>query len=903
VTRFPAARRLFALVGRRAPIEQDIDRELEFHFRAEVESLLATGLSLEAAEAEAQRRFGDVRHTRAELVRIDRGQRAKERRVSRFEDLTQDLGYALRGFRRQPGFALAVMLTLGLGIGANAVMFGLVDRLLLRPPAHVVEPDRVTRLQLSESEPGMGGWTNESMAWPTFTDQRDQATYFSRIAAYFTQSDMPLGRGPEATKVRAVLATASYYELLGVSPALGRFYDETEDRLGAATPVAVLSWQYWQRVYQGSPEVLGKQLALGSQQYTVIGVAPKGFNGVDLNAVDLWVPFHAGASDVMGSGEWRTNYGWQWLKILARLKPGVTRRRASDEATRIQRAAVAQLPQIDHAATTALVPLRGFERGAVSHSRERVALWLASVALVVLLIVCANVANLLLARAARRRREIAVRLALGVGRGRLVRQLMTESLLLAIGGGALALLFSQWGADLVGATLLPDVQFVDESLDGRVLLVMVLATGLTGLLTGLAPALSASRPELTAALRVSGESVGSRSRLRNGLLAAQACLSIMLLIGAGLFVQSLRRVVSTDIGYRPDNLIVADADLRLAGFDQPGQIAFMEQALERVRALPGVETASLGINSPFWTMNGTLFRLADRDSTARHPQGGPYYNGVSPEYFTTLGMRLVKGRGFSPADQAGSAPVMVINQELADFYWPGRDPLGQCARIGVDSLPCATVIGVVANARVNEIQEATRAMYYVPLAQSASRRLSRDRILFIRSRGEPVALFPVIRGVFHQLSANLPSPNVRTFQSQIDPEIQPWRLGATMFGVFGALALLVAAIGLYSVMSYSVAQRTHEFGVRLALGASPRRIVRTVLGDGLGVVGAGMLLGLALALLGGRFLAPMLYQTSVRDPAVFAVVSAVLLAAALAAGLIPARRATRVDPLEALRAD
>ena len=895
--------RLFRLIGRDAPIEQEIDAEIQFHLEQETAGLIARGLSPEAARVEARRRFGDLGRTRAELERIDRGRRIKQKRVSRLEDLSQDFGYALRGFRRQPGFAGVIMLTLGLGIGANATMFGLLDQLLLKPPPHVVDPARVARLQISESEPGMGSWTNESMAWLTYTDQRDHATYYTEIAAYFTQQEMPLGRGPEAGKVRVVLATPSYYRLLGVGPALGRFYDDSEDRPDAALPLAVLSWQYWQRTYGGARDVLGKQLQLGGQRYTVIGVAPSGFNGVDLNAVDLWVPFHAGARDVMGSGDWRNTYGWQWLKVLTRLKPGMTRAQASDEAQRIQRAAVAQVPEVDHAARTALVPLRGFERGAVSHAREKVALWLASVALVVLLIVCANVANLLLARAARRRREIAVRLALGVGRGRLVRQLLTESLLLALGGGVLGLLLARWGGDTLRATLVPDVRFVAGTLDWRIVAVTALATLLTGVLTGIAPALQASRPALTSALKCGGEAASPRSRIRTGLLAAQACLSLVLLVGAGLFVRSLWRVVHTDIGYDPRNVIVADADLRLAGFDRAGQLAFMDQALERMRALPGIEHASLGINSPFWTMNSTRFRLTDRDSTPRHPSGGPYYNGVSPDYFATLGMRLVRGRGITDADRAGTAQVMVVNQHLAAFYWPVGDPLGKCVKLGEDSLPCATIVGVVANARVNEIQEAPRAMYYVPLAQSAARGLSRDRILFLRAQLEPASLFPAVRRVFHELAANLPAPNIRTFQSQIDPEIQPWRLGAVMFGVFGGLALLVAAIGLYSVMSYTVAQRTHEFGVRSALGASPRRIVRSVLRDGLRVVLAGMAVGLAISLIGGRFLAPLLYQTSVRDPLILLSVASVLLLAAVAAILIPARRATRVDPLEALRSD
>ena len=901
----PGMRRLFRLIGRDAPIEQEIEAEIEFHLDTEEARLVEAGLSKEAARAEARRRFGDLGRTRSTLARIDRGRRMQERRVSWFEDFSQDLAYAVRGFRRKPGFALVIVLTLGLGIGANATMFGLVDRLLLKPPALVADPERVVRFQLTESERSLGqSWTNESMAWRTFTDQRDHASYFSDIGAYFTHSEMPLGRGAEARTVAATLATPSYFRLLGVHPLLGRLYGDAEDRPGAATPVAVLSWRYWQRVYGGDVSVLGKQLFLGSQSYTVIGVTPKGFNGVDLNAVDLWLPFHAGAVDVVGKGEWRDTYGWQWLKVLVRLKPGVTRALASDEATRVQRAAVANTPDVDHEARAALVPLSGFERGAVSHARERVALWLASVAAVVLLIVCANVANLLLARAASRRREIAVRLALGVGRGRLIRQLLAESMLLALAGGVMAVLLARWGGDVLRATLLPNVSWVESPLDWRVAGVAAVATMLTGLLTGIAPALQASRPVLTAALRSSvADGASPRSRLRTGLLAAQTTLSLVLLIGAGLFFRSLWRIVHADIGYDARSVVVADVDLGVAGYEKAARPQFYDQARERLKAVPGVTQVSLAINSPFWSMNSTRIRLTDRDSTPRIPEGGPYFNGVTSDFFSTMGMRLVRGRGFSMDDRAGSAAVMVINQRMADFFWPRQNPLGKCVKIGNDSLPCAEVIGVVATARVSEIQEEPRAMYYVPLEQSAMHEMPPDRILFIRTQSKPGLVVPNIRTAIQGMGSNLPYANIRTFQSQIDPEIQPWRLGAVMFGVFGGMALLVAALGLYSVMSYTVVQRTHEFGIRSALGATPRRIVRSVLRDGLRVVLFGTALGALVALLGGRFLAPLLYQTSARDPVVFSVVIGTLLVASIGAIVVPARRATRVDPLEALRAD
>jgi predicted permease len=380
-------------------------------------------------------------------------------------------------------------------------------------------------------------------------------------------------------------------------------------------------------------------------------------------------------------------------------------------------------------------------------------------------------------------------------------------------------------------------------------------------------------------------------------------LSLVLLVGAGLFVRSLWRVVHADIGYDPRGVIVADVDLGVAGYAKPSRLAFYDRAFERLRALPGVERAGLAINSPFWTMNSKSIRLTDRDSTPRAPEGGPYYNGVTPEFFATMGMRLVRGRLFTAGDRTGSAPVMVINQQMADFFWPGQDPIGKCVKLGGDSLPCSEVVGVVATARIDAIQEKPRLAYYVPLEQSLALGMSRDRILFLRTRAEPGAMIPTVRRALQGMAPNLPFANIRSFQSQIDPEIQPWRLGAVMFGLFGGLALLVAALGLYSVMSYTVVQRTHEFGVRAALGASAGRIVGSVLRDGVRVMALGMVVGVGVTLAGGPLLAPLLYHTSPRDPLVLLGVTATLLAAAVLAILLPARRATRVDPLEALRAD
>jgi predicted permease len=898
----PEFRRLFRLAGRPPAVGQEIDAELAFHFEAEVARLEANGLSPAAAAAEARRRFGDVQRTRAELVRLERGRRGSRARRGRLEELGQDLGYALRGFRRRPVFAAGVVLTLGLGIGANATMVGIVDRLLFKPPSHVTEPERLGRLILTEHGQDGRTYSNEGLAWLDFVNQQDRGSYFENLAAS-ASSRQSLGRGPDARQIRVQAVTASWFPTLGTAPAIGRGMAPEEDRAGAGIPVAILSDGFWRSEYGARPDAIGARLFIGSQWYTVIGVAPPGFNGLDLIRTDVWISFHAAARDFVGpSGEWRETYSWQWVRILARMRPGVSHRAAAEEATQVRRSAVANLADVDRAATMTLEPVRS-PRFTQRKTSADVALWLTGVAGIVLLIASANVTNLLLARAVGRRRELAVRLALGVGRGRLVRQLLVESASLALLGGLVGLVLAWLGGNVLRATFLGDVA-LPGWLDARLAIAIAGMVVLTALVTGLPPALMFSRPEVTTALRSgAGDSGNQRSRLRAGLLVTQAALSMVLLIGAGLFVRSLSRVVSVEPGFDADRVIVADVDLDVVGTPRAGQFTFYEQARARIQQLPGVQGASIGIAVPLRWMFARGITIPGRDSLPVPPGGSPKYSGVTPDFFETVGLPIRRGRGFTELDRPGAPRVMVANEAFAAYYWPGEEALGQCVKLGRDTVPCTTVVGIAANAILNDIREEPAPQYYVPLAQAEQQGLSRTRALFVRSRGPADELLTMVRREFQALGPNLPYASVSTLQSMLEPQIRPWRLGATMFGVFGGLAVIVAGAGMFSVLSYTVAQRTREFGVRAALGASPRRLVAAVITEGTRTVVTGLLIGAGIALVLGRFVAPLLFEVSPRDPLVFGTVSLVLLAAAVLAALGPARRAMRSDPIEALRSD
>ncbi len=763
------------------------------------------------------------------------------------DTLLADLRYALRTFARSPALVAAAVVCLALGIGANATIFGVVDTLLFRPPPHVQNPERVVRLYFRRRLPPFGTTTSSITGYPLYTLMRESAPAFDALAAYTYSQSASLGRGVDARRVRVVLA------------------------------------------FQGDSGILGRQLQLGRGSYTVVGVAPERFTGVNLENVDAWVPLTGAATELMGPGS--LNRGSYFLEIIGRLGPG-GREAAEREATRAFRAedmyshgdsnAVALLGPVQHA------------RGPEMSQNARVSLWLSAVSVIVLLVACANVANLLLARALQRQREIAVRLALGAARLRLARQLVTESVLLALAGGCAALLVSLWAGPVIRAFLLPDMPALAAAVDGRVLLFTGGVALLTGFLAGWVPALQVGRADLTPALKAGAREGRYRpSRLRSALLVGQVALTVTLIVGAGLFARSLRNVEGQNFGFDPVHTLLATMDLRAAGYRSTEISQLNLKMLARIDALPGVEAAAATIGHPFGWASACSVSVPGRDSIPQLPAGGPYCQRVTPGYFAAMGTP-VHGRAFTPADR--DAPVAIVNETMARLLWPGESAIGKCF-VGSDRR-CAEIVGVVPDARRFSAVEDASMHFYVPFADDSSAFIT---ALVVRARGRPEDLVAPVRAAMQETAANLPYAAVAPLADLVAPSIRPWRLGTTMFGVFAGLALVLAAVGLYGVLSYTVAQRSHEIGIRMAMGARRGNVLGLMVGQGVRIAALGAGIGALAALAGGRVLSSLLYGVSPRDPLVLLGAAVIPLVVAAIASYVPARRAAKVDPVVALR--
>jgi predicted permease len=820
------------------------------------------------------------------------------------EGFRQDLVHAWRGLRRAPGFALVVILTLGIALGANATMFGLTDRLLFRAPAGIGHPEQVRKIRVARWLKGLTG-ASPTMSYPTFEDFRDRSRSFSQVAA-IDEVIYSYGTGASARPVHVTLATGQYFPLLEVHPLLGRLFGDAEDAAPSGTPVAVLSHGFWKSAFGGDPSVLGRTIALGKKPYTVIGVAPEGFTGTELSAVDLWVPMSTSETTAFGDNAWRVNRGSQWLATFARLKPGIGEGAAAEDVTRAYREGYADSPNGDFhkKAQASFVGLTGASLSGSEGNTGRVAAWLLGVTVMLLVIACANIANLVLARGLLRRGEIAVRLALGVSRGRLLRQLLTESLLLAGLGLALGLVLVRFGSDLLRAVLLPGYAWEGSPIDGRVLLVTGVATLLAAVVAGLLPLWRGTRSDVAAQLHGGSRSTAAHSkRLRTGLLLLQTGLSTALLIGAGLFLKSLTQVRGMDLGFRPADLAVVTVDLASQGATGAEIKAFYREASERVRKIPGVRAAGLSIGAPFMGNYTEDVALPGGDRMPTQPGGGPYYFRAGRGWLEAMDVRLLRGRLFTPGDdRPDAAPVAIVTELMAKTLWPGRDALGQCLVRG-EKKQCSTVVGVVSDLHRQMLDEGEQPflLYFTPLAQDVEYGLPSQ--LLVRGTGDPERWSEPIRKELLAIRPDLPYVRIRPYQDLVDGRARSWRLGASMLTVFGALSLVIAAIGLYGVLSFAVTQRTQELGIRAALGATPSRLMRLILGSGMATAVAGVVLGTGLALALSSRIRPMLFHTSALDVTVYGVTAVAILGVATLASWIPGRRATRVEPVRALKAE
>jgi predicted permease len=815
--------------------------------------------------------------------------------------LGNDVRYATRSLLRSPLLSGAAVLTIGLGIGANTAMFGVVDRLFLQPPPHVVEPDRVVSLDFRQVFPNWGVVTGSISTYPEYLQFRDHARSFSALSVYGpAAADFSLGLGEHAERVRGRMVSASFFPTLGVRPVAGRFFADDEDSLGHPAHVAVLSDEFWKRHFDRNPAALGTTLPLGRILYTVIGVAPAGFGGVGLDVPDLWLPLTAAAPEVMGETALSAN--WSWLRGIARLAPGVSREAAKPEATAVFRSTASQRSDWDTTSIALLTPILDPATNGRSEP-IKLALWLSVACGIVLLIACANVANLLLARAVQRRREISVRLALGAGRLALARQLLAEAGVLATAGGGVAILVSLWVGPILQAYFLPHAPV--SGIDVRLALFTLGAVLGTLVLAGMAPAIQASAPDLSEALK-SGAREGSthRSGLRSALLASQMALTLALLTGAGLFISSLRHARGIALGFDADRLIAASVNFTPLGYSRRDIDAIYDGMREGTRAVPGVTGVSLAAGSVFGSSVGVQVRTPDRDTMPTLPTGSPIVTAVTPDYFTTLGIRVLRGRGFTADDITGAQRVAVVNSTMAGLYWPNQNPLGKCLDLMV-RFRCTEVVGVAADGHIFTLLEPPHLQFYIPLAQrDSSANLSWPvAALFVRTRETAAHVEGAVLRAVQSSSPQLPYPDINLVSSRFDLGLRSWRLGSILLGVFGGLGLLLAAIGVFGALSYMVSQRTQELGIRVALGAARRDLLALVVGQGLRVAGIGIVFGVAGALMAGRGLASQLYGVSPNDPVVLTIVIVVLLLVAAFASYLPALRATRVDPMVALRAE
>ena len=898
----PGVRWLLRLALRREYLTRaDVDREIAFHIDARTAQLEASGLSPRAARAEALVRFGDVEQARA---RLTAGALEQDKRIAareRVENLMDDIRYVFRALRKSRAFSAAVILALALGLGANAAMFGIIDRLLLSGPEHVVSPERLRRLYGNSVNVRGQSVATPDFGYVTYALLRDYARGFEGVAAYSDISHT-VGTGAQSEQADGFMVTHDFFRLLGARPSLGRFFTKEEDLPPLGQKVVVLDYGLWQRHFAGDTSIVGSTVLLSGEPYTVVGVAPRGFTGVELRRSGFWVPMALSRT----RADWPTTWQAQWLKIVGRTKPGVSLEQASAEAERLFRQNFAGRSKSFDKTDFSLRPIAFTDRGQ-EPPEYAVSRWLIGVSVIVLLIACANVTHLMLARATRRQREVAVRLTLGIGRLRLARLLTLEGLVLALAGCALGLVFAHWGGQVIRSVFLPEVNWTSAPINGRVIMATVAMALFVGTLVGLAPVLHSRRLDLNHALKSTSQQSGtSRSRVRPLLMFAQATFSFLLLVGAGLFIRSVHKVTSLDHGFEPQRALRAEIGWRIARRTQEEAVAERARrrsvytaATERLRATPGVEHAAIAVGTPFGNAFGVDLWVPGWDSVP-DLGSGPFVNAVEHDYFEAAGMRLRRGRLFTAADNAESERVTIINETMARTLWPGQDPLSKCLQIFTKELPCARVVGVITDPRRFGLTESPAMQYYVPFGQEQG---FGGSAIVVRPTGDPKQFISTLRRIILEVDPNVLSTRIMTMQEAIDPLTRSWRLGATLFTIFGALALAIAAIGLYSVIAYLVAQRTQEFGVRVALGAQTNDIVGLVLRHGLATVAGGLVAGVVIALFASRAVEPLLFQTSPRDVTVFALAIVTLSGAALLACLLPALKASRVDAATALRAE
>ena len=801
--------------------------------------------------------------------------------------LFQDLRYGMRMLLKNPGFTIVAVIALTLGIGADSAIFSVVNAVLLRPLPY---PDSERLVVLRERSPQIEGM---SVAYPNFIDWREQNTTFENLGVFRRQSYSLTGSG-EPERLIGWMVSADVFELLKVAPAAGRLFTRDEDKPGA-NPVLVLSHGLWERRFGADPGIIDQTLTLDGRAFTVIGIMPPGFQ-FPARGTELWTP----VGQASGDAGWQQRGNHPGLAGIARLKPGVTVQQARDD---METVAVNLERQYPDSNTGNRITVTSALENAVRTIRPALLVLLGAVGFV-LLIACANVANLLLARAATRQKEIAIRTALGASRGRIVRQLLTESVLLSLVGGSLGLLAARWGVKLIVAVSpnsIPRSREID--LDGRVLAFTIGISLLTGIIFGLVPALQASKPDLNETLKDAGRgSTGRRHVFRSGLVVSEVALTLILLIGAGLMIRSFYRLQQVDPGFNYNRLLTFNLSLPAKKYaEEQSRISFYEQLVEKLRGLPGVQAVGLSSGLPLGN-NGWQTSFVVEGQPTPEPGKTPLTEAAvaSPDYFQTMGITLVKGRSFTEQDVKDAPRVTVIDEEFARRYFPDVEPLGQHIRPGGNSPknPLAEIVGVVRRVKMDGLSEdSNRVQSYYPFRQLPNSGMT----VTVKTAGDPLGLVSAVREQVLSIDPDQPVYNVNTMEQLRSDSIAPDRLNLILLASFAAVALILAGVGIYGVMAYSVTQRTHEIGIRMALGARQSDVLGMVIRQGMKLAVIGLAIGLGGAWFATRAMASLLFGVSATDPLTFAVISLVLAGVALAACFVPARRATKVDPMIALR--
>jgi putative ABC transport system permease protein len=878
-------RRLFSLM-RRGRLEREMEEEMRFHFEMQIEQNLEAGMAPEDARYAAQRQFGNqtwLKEASREMWRLNS-----------IETMIQDLRYAARMLRRNPGFTAVAALTLALGIGANTAIFSIVNVVLLKPVPYY-DPQRLVWITDAVNGNDSGGAGVRSyLNWQAHSKAFEHLVGFSGGHIDRTGQD-----GPQ--RLSCAWATANLFPALGVAPQLGRAFTPEEDRPGGPR-VALLSHALWMRSFGGDPSVIGKSLTLGGESRTVIGIMPPGFrflhNGRSLGEADVWLP-HALDTERELNGD-STNM----IGVAGRLRPGFSIEQTQAELSLMYSRIWPKLPPgfVLQARVTPLSEML------VGNLRRGVLTLFVAVGFV-LLIACANVANLLLGRAGVRQKEMAVRAAIGAGRGRLVRQMLTESFLVSLIGGALGLLLAALGVKALVAGAPDDLAHIRlSSVDGAALGFAFLATLLTGVAAGAIPALQISRVNLNVALKEGARNTAALGR-RPGqispvLVIVELALTLVLLAGAGLMIKSFLRLLSVDPGYDPKNVLTMMIPLNEAKYPQgsPQTEAFYQEALTRVKAIPGVKAVATVLGLPLtggsWS---ALFTIEGRPLAPDAPQPSVEVSDVSQDYFRVMGMRLRAGRGFTEHDNENAPRVIIINETMVRRYFSGEDPIGKRILFGLKNPSTQTIIGVAADVKRYGLEAEVHPEVYEPYHQN--RQGMGFITLAVRTTGDPLNLAAAVRQQIRAIDADQPIINVMTMEQRVAESVAPRRFQMLLFGGFAAVALILAAVGAYGVISHSVSRRTHEIGVRMALGAESRDVLLIIIRQGMSLALIGVAIGLASALALTRVMSSLLFNVMPTDPAIFAGVSLLLAGVAILAAYLPARRATKVDPMVALRSE